>query len=88
MVTISPVFPATATVEPSGEATEAYSTQVQVPLGQDVAGADVDHPPVHGGAVAGDLVDHRGAPVPDRGDAACAGTSKGSPRVEGSRRRR
>ena len=37
MVTIWPVSPATATVEPSGEATDALGEQVHVPLGQDLA---------------------------------------------------
>ena len=42
-------------LEPSGEATEAYVRRSRSPLGQDVAGADVDHPPVSRRAVAGDL---------------------------------
>ena len=61
-------------------------TVVQVPLGQHLTVADVEHPPVRALTVAGLLVDHRRAPVPDRGGAAVSAvcelsrTSKGSPR--------
>ena len=88
MVTISPVSPATATVEPSGEATEAFARRSRSPSDRTSPVLTSITRQCIGGAVPGDLVDHRGAPVPDRGDVVGGKSRSHRPREAGTRRPR